>query len=185
MAVMPLVEGRAGRHATTNPAGRIANTKKLLRTAGAHHERAADRQLVRDHPADSARGVPAGRRGVGPRARVSRAPAPRRAVRHDLRPQHDLDPVVRRRVGDGRPAEPRAALSARATAWRRSGPRRRGPLVLLFTAITFLITMHLQGGRRRPGRRLRDRRAGADDVRGGRRHARWCGIAGRSSSASG
>ena len=36
--------------------------------------------------------------------------------------QHDRDPLVRRRLGDGRPAEPDPAVPARATAWRRTGP---------------------------------------------------------------
>ena len=58
-----------------------------------------------------------------------------------LRPQHDLDPVVRRRVGDGRPAEPRAALPAALRHGARVGARRRGRWSLLFTAITFLVTI--------------------------------------------
>ena len=36
----------------------------------------------------------------------------RHRLRHDLRRQHDRDPLVRRRVGDGRAAEPRPALPA-------------------------------------------------------------------------
>ena len=43
------------------------------------------------------------------------------------------------------------------------------PLVLVFTAIAFLVTIDLRRRRRRPGRRLRHRRAGADHLGGGRR----------------
>src|SRR3712207_7630892 len=39
-------------------------------------------------------------------------PPPRLWLRHGVRHQHDLDPVVRRLVGDGRVAEHRAAVPA-------------------------------------------------------------------------
>ena len=63
-----------------------------------------------------------------------------RAVRHGLRREHDPHPLVRRRLGDGRPAEPRARATCRATAWRRNGAGPR-PLVLVFTAIAFVVTV--------------------------------------------
>ena len=82
--------------------------------------------IARDDAADSAARVRRGRRGLRPRAGVSRARAPRRGVRHGLRPEHDRDPVVRRRVGDGRAAEPGAALPAALRHGARVGARRRG-----------------------------------------------------------
>ena len=45
------------------------------------------------------------------------------------------------------------------------------PLVLVFTLIGFLITWLFDARRRRPGRRVRHRRAGADDLRGRGRDA--------------
>ena len=49
--------------------------------------------------------------------------------------------------------------------------RANRPLVLIFTAITLHRHDLLQGGRRRAGRRLRHRRAGADGLRGAGGHA--------------
>ena len=48
--------------------------------------------------------------------------------------------------------------------------RATRPLVLIFTAITFLVTILFDARRRRAGRRVRDRRAGADELGRGRRH---------------
>ena len=86
-------------------------------------------------------GVPGGRRGVRPRARVPRARASRRGVRHDLRPQHDRDPVVRRRVGDGRPAQPRAALPAALRHGAGVGQATPAAGAASSPAITFLVTI--------------------------------------------
>ena len=85
----------------------------------AHHDGDAHGQLGHHDAADSGARVRGRRQSLGPRSGVPGARAPRRGVRHDLRPEHDLDPVVRGGVGDGRAAESRAALSAAL----RHGPR--------------------------------------------------------------
>ncbi len=162
VAVMPLVEGRPGRLAgeARRPHSEHEEAASHRR---AHHERAAHRQLARDDAADSAGGVRRRGRGVRARAGVSRASLPRRCVRDHLRRQHDRDPVVRGRVGDGGAAESRAALpaavrhgagmDARHTAARDAVHRHRVP-----------HHDHLQRRRRGAGRRVCDRRARADDV---------------------
>ena len=48
--------------------------------------------------------------------------------------------------------------------------RAARPMVLVFTAISFAITLLLRRGRGGPGRRLRHRRAGPDPLGGGRGH---------------
>ena len=117
-----------------------------------------------------------GRRSVRPRAGVSRTRAPRPHLRHRLRPQHGRDPVVRRRVGDGRAAQPRAAVPAALRDGARVGQGQP-------PARADLHRDHLRrddpvrGGRQRAGRRLRHRRARADGVGGARRDDR--GVAGR------
>ena len=66
------------------------------------------------------------RRGQRARAGLPRPHLSRRRVRHGLRPHHHPDPLVRRRLGDGGAAQHRAALPARASAWRPNGPGARG-----------------------------------------------------------
>ena len=95
---------------------------------------------------------------------------PRRRLRHGLRRQHDPDPLVRRRLGDGRPAEHRAALPAALRHGPGLGARRPAAGAGLH-GDRLRRHDHLPGRRRRPGRRLRHRRAGADDLGGGRRDA--------------
>ena len=82
--------------------------------------------------------------------------------------------LVRRRVGDGRPAEPGAAVSAAlrhgAGLGARDAAARRahhGHLLLRHDLV--------RRRRRRAGRRVRHRRADADDVVGGRRRHRAAG----------
>ena len=66
------------------------------------------------------------------------------------------------------------------------------PLVVIFTAVTFLVTHPVQSRRERARRRVRDRRAGADGIGGSGRHARgvaraagpWLGYALSPSSSS-
>ena len=59
------------------------------------------------------------------------------------------------------------------------------PLVLVFTAIAFLITLAVRRRRRRPGRRVRDRRAGVDHLGGDRRDPVRAGGTGSASRPSG
>ncbi len=159
---MPLVQGDPG-DSPELPAGRIRNTQEAASHRRAHHERAAHRQLIRDDAAHSAGSVSRRRRGVGTRARVSRAPLSRRPVRDHLRRQHDRDSLVCGGIGDGGPPESRAALpaavrhgarmDARHTSARHAVHRHHVP-----------HHDHLQRRRRGAGRRLCDRRARADDV---------------------
>ena len=134
------------------------------------HERLPDHLQHHHHAADPAAGVPAGRRGERSGAGLPRPRVPGQRLRHGLRPLHHHHPVVRRRLRDGRPAEPGAPVpaavrhgpgmgegGASAGAGVR-GDRLRGDLVL-------------RRQRRRAVRCLRHRRAGADDLRLGRRHA--------------
>ena len=65
---------------------------------------------------------------------------PRRRLRHRLRRLHDRDPLVRRRLGDGRAAQPGAALPAALRHGARVGRAPSGRWCSCFTAIAFLIT---------------------------------------------
>ena len=105
-------QGRPGRHrgAARRP---HPQHEEAAAHRGADHERDADRQQHRDDAADSAGGVPA----RAARRTAARSPTSRTSISasvfgtvYDL--STDRDPVVRRRVGDGRAAEPRAALPA-------------------------------------------------------------------------
>ena len=112
VAVMPLIRGRDS-DTPQNPAGRIANTRKLLVTAAADHVRlpARSSMLVATLiPAaelhESGQPRQGGRPGAG--LSGSRAVAAfdqsavRRGVRHDLRHQHGGDPGFCRRQRHGR-----------------------------------------------------------------------------------
>ena len=105
-------EGRRRRPMTRCSSRGSETPGSCLTVGGAHHERAADRQRDRDDDDDSWRGPPGGRTGRRARARVPGPPRLRRDVRHPLRPVDDRDALVRRLVGDGRPAQPRAAVPA-------------------------------------------------------------------------
>ena len=107
----------AGRRATPSdtedhPVGRIRGTRRLLTTAAVIMSVFLITSQHHHHAADPAAGVPAGRRGQRPRAGLPGARVPRQRVRHRLRRLDHHHPVVRRGVGDGRPAEPGAALPA-------------------------------------------------------------------------
>ena len=84
---------------------------------------------------------------------------------------HHPHPLVRRRLGDGRPAEHRAALPSSLRHGARTG---RGPRVRSCSslpAICFVVTLLFRARRRRPGRGLRDRRPDHHHLRLDRRHA--------------
>ena len=123
VVVMPLVKGDPT-DTEDAPMGRIRNAQEAADHRRAHHERHAHRQLARHDAAHPARAVRARRRGERSRPRLPRPRALRRRLRHALRRLDHRHPVVRRRVGDGGPAQHRAALPARATGWLRTGPAR-------------------------------------------------------------
>ena len=90
-------------------------------------------------------------------------------LRHALRPEHHRHLVVRRRLGDGRPAQPGAPLPAPLRHGAPLGPRGAPTGVRLHRDH---LRRHLvvPGQRRRAGRRLRHRRPGAHHLGLGRRH---------------
>ena len=89
------------------------------------------------------------------------------AVRHDVRRLHHRDPVVRRRLGDGGPAQPDPAVPAPVRHGAALGGAVR-PLVLVLTGRVVPDHLDLRRRRRRAGRRVRDGRAGAVHQRRGR-----------------
>ena len=167
VAVMPLVRGDDDRHragaARANP-----QHQETARHGGADHERDADGQQPGHGRHHSGRGVSAAPAGRRPRARLPGARTDRHRLRHGLRHRDDRDSLVRGGFGDGRAAEPRAALSAairhgagmgaRDPAAGRAVHRHHVPR-----------DDHLRRQRGCPGRRLRDRRAGAHELGGARR----------------
>ena len=140
VAVMPLVRGEP---ATTPSAraGRIRNTRKLLLTAALIMSVFLIGSSVVTTLLIPPEAFAEGRRGQRPRARLPRPPLPRRRLRHRLRHQHDRHPLVRGGLGHGRAAEPRARATCRPTAWRPDWARATRPLVLVFTAIAFVVTI--------------------------------------------
>ena len=92
-------------------------------------------------------------------------------VRNHLRRQHDRDSVVRRRVGDGRPPEPRAAIPAAVRHGARMDARHASARHAVHRHHVPHHD-HLQRRRRGAGRRVRDGRARADDVGRARGDAR-------------
>ena len=171
VAVMPHVQGDPD-DTEERPAGRIRDTKQLLTTAALHHERLPDRHQLRHHAAD-----PAPRRS-SPAARptAARWPTWRTSYLGDgfgtvYDVSHHRHPVVRRRLGDGRAAQPDAALPAPLRHGPGLGPRR-APAGAGLHRGRLPGHLDLRRRRRRPGRRLRHRRAGADDLGRGRRDPR-------------
>ena len=122
VAVMPLVRGDAT-DTEDNPAGRIRNTKKLLSAAALIMSVFLLASSFVSVLSDSRRGLSARRAGRRPGARLSRPHVPRVRLRHVVRPGDGRHSVVRRRVGAGRAAEPRAALPAALRHGARMGAR--------------------------------------------------------------
>ncbi len=166
------IRDRRGRHAAgarrrhrhrSRAGGPDPQHQEAAARGGADHERDADGQQLRDGRADSAGGVRAraGRRRPCPV--VSRPRAARHHVRHRLRRGDDPHPVVCRLVGAGRPADADPALpaalrhgagvGARQPAAGRHHHRHR-----------HRDLDRVRGQRRRAGRCLRHRRAGAHDL---------------------
>ena len=168
---MPLVKGDPG-DTEAHPAGRIRNTKKLLTLAALM----MSVMLVGSSIVTTTL-IPPGRlrgRAARPDGRALAFVAHEHLgniVRHALRPQHGHDPLVCRRVGDGRAAEPRAEVPA---ALRHGAGMGAGEPAAGVHLHRHHVPGHdsLQGGRHVAGRRLRDRRAGADGIGGARRDAR-------------
>ena len=135
----------------------------------ADHERLPARHQLRHHRAHPGRGVPARRRGQRPRAGLPRPRAARRGVRHRLRHQHHPDPVVRRRLGDGRTDQHRAPLPARLRHGPGMGPRGAPGRARLHRDL-HRHHHRVRRRRQRPGRRLRHRHPGDDGLRRVRGH---------------
>ncbi len=163
-------QGRPRRH-RGEPAGRIRGASKLLTTAAVIMSvflittSFVTTLLI---PQDDVRGR---RRGQRPRPGLPGPRVPRHGLRHRLRHHHHRHPLVRRRLGDGRPAQPGAALPAPLRHGPGLGPG--GPAAGAGLHRDRLPgDLDLRRGRRRPGRRLRHRRAGADHLGRGRRDPR-------------
>ena len=136
----------AGRRRRRRPpssgcASRIRNTRKLLTTAAlimSVYLLATSFVTTVLIPAD---GVRAGRRGQRPGPGLPGPRAARRGVRHRLRHQQRPDPVVRRRLGDGRPDQHRARATCPSYGMAPEWGRAVRPVVLVYTAISIVITI--------------------------------------------
>ena len=119
VAVMPHIHGDPD-DTPAQPAGRIRGAQRLLTTAAVIMSVFLITSSLVTTLLIPAGGVPARRRGQRPGTGLPGARVPGQRVRQRLRRVDDRDLVVRRRVGDGRAAEPDPALPA---------PLRDGPAV--------------------------------------------------------
>ena len=179
VAVMPLVKGDPA-DTPERPEGRIRNTRKLLLVAALIMSvflLASSLVTTLLIPAEEFRGD-----GGQPAARPTAAPWPTSPTSYfgeafgtvyDL--IDDPDPLVRRGLGDGRPAQHRPALPAALRHGAGLDARHAAAGADLHGD---RLRRHgdLPGRRRRPGRGLRHRRAGADDL--GRRRRDALGLRG-------
>ena len=101
VSVMPLIRGTNSDQPGHPPEGRIKNTKKLLATAAADHERHAHDVEFRHNAVDSRVRVPERWGSQRSCHRVSRAQVLGRYLRNGIRRVDHFDPVVRRRIGYG------------------------------------------------------------------------------------
>ena len=151
VAVMTHVHGDEG-DTEQQPTGRVRGTKRMLATAaGIMSVFLVTSSFVTTlliPPAAFQEGGPASGRALAYLAHEYLGNGFGTVVRR----QHDRDPVVRRRLGDGRDAEPDPASTSPATAWRRSGPARSGRWCWCSPSIAFLVTwifdadVNAQGG---------------------------------------
>ena len=142
------------------PARPDSEHQEAAGVGGRHHERLLDRQFADHDMAHPGGGVQGRRRGEWPRPGLPRARVPGRGLRHGLRRVDRRDPVVRRRVGHGRPAQSRPAVSAAIRHGARMGG---GDASAGRGDHGHLVSRHLdvRSERRCPGRGVCHRRAGA------------------------
>ena len=166
VAVMPHIEGDPD-DTEQQPTGRIRGARRLLTTAAVImsvfliFSSIVTTLLIPERefqPGGAANG-----RALAHLAHT----VPGQRVRHRLRRLHHRDPVVRRRVRDGRPAEPRAALPAPVRHGAGLGARRP-PAGAGAHRHRVPGDDPVRRRRRRPGRRVRDRRPRADHLGRGR-----------------
>ena len=167
VAVMPHVRGGAT-DTEDRPRGRIRGTKRLLTVAAVIMSLFLVTSSFVTTLLIPASAFETGGEANGRALAFLAHELPRQRVRHDVRRVDDRDPLVRRRVGDGRPAQPDPALPAPLRHGTRVG-RRRTPAGAGADRLRVPDHVDLRRRRRRPGRGLRDRRPGADHQRGGRR----------------
>ena len=182
VAVMPLVKGDPATR-TEHPHGRIRNTKKLLSDGGADHERAADRQQHRDDAADPAGGV---RRPAAPAYGRALAFLAHQHLGEVFGTVYDLSTIAILWFAGASAMAGLLNLVPRylprygmAPEWAKA----TRPLVLLFTAITFLVTIlfnadvDAQGGAYATGVLvLMSSAAVAVTLHARRQRARWLGF---------